>query len=72
MSSVVEIEKAVAALPAGERRRLIAKLARSTGKKPAPKVAIDPVMETIGAFSGPVGATGRQAEDILYGPAAGK
>ena len=63
MSTVAEIEKAVAALPAGERRRLIAKLAGSPRKKPARKAAAE---ETTGAHTGPR-ASQTQAEGAAVG-----
>lgn len=63
MSTVVEIEEAVAALPAGERRRLIAKLAGSTRKKPVRKATAE---VTTGAHAGPQ-ASQTRAEEAAVG-----
>ena len=66
MSTLAEIEAAVEDLSKPEQEVLYAFLAARLGT--AESMADDPVADVIGAFTGAPGATGRQAEEILYGP----
>ncbi len=65
MSTLAEIEAAVAQLPLPQQETLFTSLAVRLGRsEPA---AHDPVTDIIGAFAGEPGDTGRRAEEILYG-----
>jgi hypothetical protein len=65
MSTLAEIEAAVAELPLPQQETLFDLLAARLGRhNPS---AHDPVSEVIGAFAGEPGDTGRRAEEILYG-----
>ena len=65
MSTLAEIEAAVAQLPLPQQEVLFAFLAERLGRRDSS--VDDPVNDVIGAFAGEPGATGRHAEDILYG-----
>jgi hypothetical protein len=68
MSTLAEIEVAVESLPRAEQERLLSFLAERIGRPAeAPVVSEDPFAAVIGAFTGPAEATGRKAEDVLYG-----
>ncbi len=68
MSTLAEIEQAVKTLPPSEQEALLEFLAQRVGRKESAKpTADDPFDAMIGAFAGPREATGRRAEDILYG-----
>jgi hypothetical protein len=70
MSTVAEIEAAVKALPRTQQEELLALLSKSIGRSPADTAgAEDAFAPLIGAFAGPQEATGRKAEEILYGSA---
>ena len=71
MSTLAEIEAAVETLPRPEQERLLSFLAERMGREvAAPVQSDDPFEEMIGAFAGPADATGRKAEEILYGMGA--
>ncbi len=71
MSTLAEIEAAVETLPRPEQERLMTFLAERVGREPATSVqSEDPFEAMIGAFAGPADATGRKAEEILYGMGA--
>jgi hypothetical protein len=69
MSTLAEIEAAVKTLPRSQQEELFAFLAeriqRSSGA-----TGEDSFASVIGAFTGPREATGRKAEEILYGKSA--
>lgn len=69
MSTLAEIEAAVKTLPRLQQEELFAFLAeriqRSSGA-----TGEDSFASVIGAFTGPGEATGRKAEQILYGKSA--
>ena len=68
MSTLAEIEAAIEHLPSREQEELLGLLSRRVQGRHAPAPATeDPFAEVIGAFEGPREATGRNAEDILYG-----
>ena len=68
MSTLAEIEAAVAALPRVQQEELFHSLARRIGREETTStVAEDPFAQVIGGVAGPVAATGRAAEEILYG-----
>ena len=71
MSTLAEIEEAIEHLPSREQEELFAFLSRRMKKTcdEAP-AAEDPFAAVIGAFEGSREATGRQAEEILYGKTA--
>ncbi|HEV7402682.1 MAG TPA: hypothetical protein VGO11_07155 [Chthoniobacteraceae bacterium] len=69
MRTFAEIEAAVEALPRPEQERLMALLAERIGHR-LEIPGQDPFEDVIGAFAGPVDATGRKAEEILYGKGA--
>ena len=66
MSTLQEIEAAAERLPRSQQEDLIAFLAERIGR-PLPSETPDPFDALIGAFAGPAEATGRRAEEILYG-----
>ena len=71
MKTLAEIEAAVEALPRAQQEELFAYLAeriRSSLSHPAD--GEDAFARLIGAFAGPHEATGRRAEDVLYGHGA--
>ena len=71
MSTLAEIEAAVKALPRTQQEELFAFLAKRIGRPSASAVdAEDAFAPLIGAYAGPHEATGRRAEEILYGSAA--
>jgi len=71
MSTLAEIEAAVRSLPRWQQEELFAFLAESIGRSPASgATAEDSFASVIGAFAGPREATGRKAEEILYGKSA--
>jgi hypothetical protein len=68
MSKLEEIEEAIENLPAVEQEELLAFLTRRLRNTAAVTLAKeDPFAAMIGAFAGPCEATGRKAEDLLYG-----
>ena len=68
MSTFAEIEAAVEALPRPQQEKLMALLAERIGRRlETPIPSDDPFEDVIGAFAGPRDATGRKAEEILYG-----
>jgi len=70
MSTVAEIEAAVKALPRSQQEELFAFLAKSIGRSSVGQAgAEDAFAPLIGAYAGPPEATGRRAEEILYGSA---
>ena len=69
MSTLAEIEAAVKALPRPQQEELFAFLAKRIGRPIVAKPAVDEFARVIGAFAGPREATGRKAEEILYGKA---
>jgi hypothetical protein len=70
MSTVAEIEAAVKALPRPQQEQLFALLAKRIGRSSAaPAGSEDVFAPLIGAYAGPHEATGRKAEEILYGSA---
>jgi len=70
MSTVAEIEAAVKALPRSQQEELFAFLAKRIGRSPAGQAGTeDAFAPLIGAYAGPHDATGRRAEEILYGSA---
>jgi hypothetical protein len=72
MSTVAEIEAAVEALSREQQEELFTLLAERIGRPiPAPVGEQDPFASMIGAYAGPHEATGRQAEEILYGNGRG-
>ena len=70
MSTLAEIEEAIEHLPAPEQEELFVFLAQKVKKPRTAESVEDPFAAVIGAFAGVQEATGRKAEDILYGPAA--
>ena len=71
MSTLTEIEAAVGALPVEQKRELLAFLAREIERsRITPTRQDDALANVIGAFAGPRDATGRKAEEILYGNGA--
>jgi len=71
MSTLAEIEAAVKALPRTQQEELFAFLAKRIGCPSASAAdAEDAFAPLIGAYAGPREATGRKAEEILYGSAA--
>ena len=71
MSTVAEIEAAVKALPREQQEELFALLAERIGRSSVGQAgAEDAFARFIGAYAGPHEATGRRAEEILYGSAA--
>jgi hypothetical protein len=67
MSTLAEIEAALQKLPRAQMEQLRALLEERL-RQPVTKADLeDPVEKFIGAFAGPKDATGRKAEDILYG-----
>jgi hypothetical protein len=66
MSTLQEIEAAAEKLTPSQMDQLLAFLAERTGRS-LPVGTQDPFDAVIGAFSGPAEATGRRAEEILYG-----
>ncbi len=71
MSTLSEIEAAIELLPAAQQEELLAFLTHRT-KKPdsAAPADVDPFAALIGAFAGAHEATGRNAEELLYGKGA--
>ena len=70
MSTVAEIEAAVKALPRAQQEELFAFLAERIGRSSTAEAdAEDAFAPLIGAYAGPHEATGRRAEEILYGSA---
>jgi hypothetical protein len=67
MSTLAEIEAAVENLPRPQQERLFVFLAQRMGRSSAPALPDDAFTNVIGAFAGPHEATGRRAEEILYG-----
>ncbi len=71
MSTVAEIEAAVRELPRAQQEELFAFLAERIGRSPtAAACTEDAFAPLIGAYAGPHEATGRKAEEILYGSEA--
>jgi hypothetical protein len=71
MSTIAEIEAAVKALPRAQQEELFAFLAERIGSSSNGLAsAEDAFAPFIGAYAGPHEATGRKAEEILYGNAA--
>ncbi len=71
MSTLAEIEAAVRSLPRSQQEELLAFLTEQIGRSTTdPATAPDALAEMIGAFAGPRDATGRKAEEILYGTTA--
>lgn len=71
MSTIAEIEAAVKALPHAQQEELFAFLAERIGSSSNGQAgAEDAFAPFIGAHAGPLEATGRKAEEILYGSAA--
>ena len=71
--SLAEIEAAIERLPAPQQEELFVFLAQRVNrekKASSSSVESDPMAEIIGAFAGATEATGRRAEDILYGRGA--
>ena len=66
MSTLQEIEAAAEKLPRSQQEELLAFLAEQVGRV-LPAGTKDPFDAVIGAFAGPSEATGRKAEEILYG-----
>ena len=67
MSTLSEIEAAVETLPLPQQERLMAFLAERIGRQlETASQSNDPFENVIGAFAGPLAATGRKAEDLLY------
>jgi hypothetical protein len=67
MSTLLEIEEAIEKLPAPQLEELLRYLSGKVGRG----TAADPFEAVVGAFTGPQEATGRNAEEILYGRGAG-
>jgi hypothetical protein len=68
MSTLAEIETAIEHLPSREQEELFAFLSRRMqGRRGPTPASEDPFAAMIGAFEGPREATGRNAEEILYG-----
>ena len=71
MSTLAEIEAAVKALPRTQQEELFAFLAERIGSSSAVSAdGEDSFAPLIGAYAGPHEATGRKAEEVLYGSAA--
>jgi hypothetical protein len=71
MSTLAEIEAAVKALPRTQQEELFAFLAERIGRSSIVRNdAEDAFAPFIGAYAGPHEATGRKAEELLYGSAA--
>jgi hypothetical protein len=69
VSTLAEIEAAT--LPRSQQEELFAFLAERIGRSFATAAAAeDSFASVIGAFAGPREATGRKAEEILYGKSA--
>jgi hypothetical protein len=66
VSTLKEIEAAVEKLPRPEQEALLTFLADRV-RRPLSVGPDDSFDAVIGAFAGPVDATGRKAEEILYG-----
>jgi hypothetical protein len=66
VSTLQEIEAAVENLPRPEQEALLTFLAERV-RRPLSAGSEDAFDAVIGAFAGPLEATGRKAEDILYG-----
>lgn len=66
MSTLKEIEAAAERLPRSQQEDLLVFLAERIGRS-LPSGTADPFDALIGAFAGPTEATGRRAEEILYG-----
>jgi hypothetical protein len=69
MSTLAEIEAAVKTLPRSQQEELFAFLAERI-RRPSGARGEDSFERVIGAFTGPREATGRKAEEILYGKSA--
>jgi hypothetical protein len=68
MSTLAEIEAAVKNLPRRQQKELFAFLAECIGRSPSAEATEkDSFTRVIGLFAGPREATGRKAEEILYG-----
>lgn len=71
MSTLAEIEAAVKTLSRSQQEELFAFLAESiAGSSVSGATRDDSFASVIGAFTGPREATGRKAEEILYGKSA--
>jgi len=71
MSTLAEIEAAVERLPRAQQQELLTFLAEKIGRSAeATAEGEDAFARIIGAFAGPREATGRKAEEILYGSPA--
>jgi hypothetical protein len=66
VSTLQEIETAAEKLPRSQQEELLFVLAERVTRIP-PDGGEDPFDALIGAFAGSVEATGRRAEEILYG-----
>jgi hypothetical protein len=66
VSTLKEIEAAVENLPQNQLEELLTFVAERISR-PKAAAAGDPFDAVIGAFAGPCDATGRKAEEILYG-----
>jgi hypothetical protein len=71
VSTLQEIEAAVENLPRPEQEALLNFLAERV-HGPVSAGSKDPFDAVIGAFAGPNAATGREAEEILYGKSRGR
>ena len=67
MSTLAEIEAAVAQLPTAEQKALLEFIVERVHRSEALRAADDPVAEWIGAFHSGTNSIGEEAEDILYG-----
>ena len=67
VNTLQEIEAAAEKLPPSQQEELLAFLAERLGRFMPNGTVEDPLDAVIGAFSGPAEATGRRAEEILYG-----
>lgn len=70
MSTLAEIEAAVETLGRPQQEKLFLFLAQRIGRSSGPVAPDDAFANLIGAFAGPHEATGRRAEEILYGNGA--
>jgi hypothetical protein len=71
MSTVAEIETAIEKLPIPQQEEIFAFLALRSDKRTTATLGNeDPFAALIGAYAGPREATGRNAEDVLYGRGA--
>jgi hypothetical protein len=68
MSTLQEIEAAAKKLSRFEQEQLIAVLEEQIDRSSA--ATTDSFEQVIGSVAGPAEATGRNAEEILYGPGA--